>query len=150
MLLWWVCLQVMLTGNFLCSYIIQCIRKVTVHLGYGRVQCDGTRWRTIGGVRNVTVHLWKVLEVMYMSVYTGLNPFNFIRKHFLQICLCLNARRLSECTVFAGHTNIKYSCTMYQDFCVISSLFICLDRWNIVLQTYCSQFWNSFFPINFK
>jgi hypothetical protein len=27
----------------------------------------------------------KVLEVMSTSVYTGLNPFNFIRKHFLQI-----------------------------------------------------------------
>jgi hypothetical protein len=28
-----------------------------------------------------------VLEVMSTSVYTGLNPFNFIRKHFLQICV---------------------------------------------------------------
>ena len=26
------------------------------------------------------------LEVMSTSVYTGLSPFNFIRKHFLQIC----------------------------------------------------------------
>jgi hypothetical protein len=26
-----------------------------------------------------------VLEVMSTSVYTGLNPFNFIRKHFLQM-----------------------------------------------------------------
>jgi hypothetical protein len=24
---------------------------------------------------------------MSTSVYTGLNPFNFIRKHFLQICV---------------------------------------------------------------
>jgi hypothetical protein len=24
---------------------------------------------------------------MSTSVYTGLNPFNFIRKHFLQICI---------------------------------------------------------------
>jgi hypothetical protein len=31
--------------------------------------------------------LIKVLEVMSTSVHTGLNPFNFIRKHFLQICL---------------------------------------------------------------
>jgi hypothetical protein len=29
----------------------------------------------------------KELEVMSTSVYTGLNPFNFIRKHFLQICV---------------------------------------------------------------
>ena len=27
------------------------------------------------------------MEVMSTSVSTGLNPFNFIRKHFLQICL---------------------------------------------------------------
>jgi hypothetical protein len=36
-------------------------------------------------VRKVAVHLQKVLEVISRSVYTGLNPFNFIRKHFLQI-----------------------------------------------------------------
>jgi hypothetical protein len=38
-------------------------------------------------VRKVAVHLQKVLEVMSTSVYTGLNPFNFIRKHFLQTCV---------------------------------------------------------------
>jgi hypothetical protein len=27
---------------------------------------------------------------MSTSVYTGLNPFNFIRKLFLQICMVLN------------------------------------------------------------
>jgi hypothetical protein len=29
----------------------------------------------------------KVLKVMSTRVHTGLNSFNFIRKHFLQICL---------------------------------------------------------------
>jgi len=40
-------------------WLIQCVRKVAVHLGYGRVQlkCDGTRWRTEGEVRKVVVHL---------------------------------------------------------------------------------------------
>jgi hypothetical protein len=38
-------------------------------------------------VRKVAVHLYKVLEVMSKSVYTGLNTFNFIRKLFLQICV---------------------------------------------------------------
>jgi hypothetical protein len=38
-------------------------------------------------VQKVALHLQKVLEAMSMSIYTGLNPFNFIRKHFLQICL---------------------------------------------------------------
>jgi hypothetical protein len=31
--------------------------------------------------------LIKVAEVMSNSVYTGLNPYNFTRKKFLQICL---------------------------------------------------------------
>jgi hypothetical protein len=37
--------------------------------------------------RKVSVHFQKVLEVMSTSVYTRLNPFNFIRQHFLQICV---------------------------------------------------------------
>jgi hypothetical protein len=45
------------------------------------------RYILIECVRKVAVHLQKVLEVMSTSVYTGLNPFNLIRKHFLQICL---------------------------------------------------------------
>jgi hypothetical protein len=31
--------------------------------------------------------LIKVLEAMSMSAYTGPNPFNSIRKYFLQICV---------------------------------------------------------------
>jgi hypothetical protein len=38
-------------------------------------------------VRKVAVQLQKVFEVMYTSVYTGLNTFHFIRKHFLRICV---------------------------------------------------------------
>jgi hypothetical protein len=37
----------------------------------------------IQSVRKVAVHLQKVLAVMSTSVYRGLNPFNFIFKHFL-------------------------------------------------------------------
>jgi hypothetical protein len=37
-------------------------------------------------VRKIAVHLQKALEVMSTSVYTGLNPFKFFRKHLLQIC----------------------------------------------------------------
>ena len=39
--------------------VVQCVRKVAVHLGYGRVQlkCDGTRWRKRGEVQKVAVHL---------------------------------------------------------------------------------------------
>jgi hypothetical protein len=38
-------------------------------------------------VQKVAVRLLKVLEVMSTRIYTGQNPFNFIRKHFLQICI---------------------------------------------------------------
>jgi hypothetical protein len=38
-------------------------------------------------VHKVAVHLQKVQGVMSTSVYTDLKPFNFIRKHFLQICV---------------------------------------------------------------
>jgi hypothetical protein len=30
---------------------------------------------------------------MSTSVYTGLNPFNFIRKHFMQICVVSHFNR---------------------------------------------------------
>jgi hypothetical protein len=51
------------SGIYMCIYIyIQCVQKVAVHLQ-------------------------KLLEVMFTSVDTGLNAFNFIRKRFLQICV---------------------------------------------------------------
>jgi hypothetical protein len=33
------------------------------------------------------VHLLNVWEVMSTSVYRGQNPFNFIQKNFMQICV---------------------------------------------------------------
>jgi hypothetical protein len=44
----------------------------------------------------LAVYLGKVLEVMSTSVYTGLNPLNFIRKHFLQICVRKVAEQVLE------------------------------------------------------
>jgi hypothetical protein len=55
--------------------------------GRGHLENLGLNETIIQCVRKVAVHLQKVLEVMSNSVHTGLNPFNFIRKHFLQICL---------------------------------------------------------------
>jgi hypothetical protein len=43
--------------------------------------------RNVQCVRKVAVHLYKVLKVMSTSVCTGPNLFNFIRKHFPQICV---------------------------------------------------------------
>jgi hypothetical protein len=48
-----------------------------MHAGHLRLQC----------VREVAAHLYRVLEVISTSVYMGLNTFNFIQKHFLQICV---------------------------------------------------------------
>jgi hypothetical protein len=45
-------------------------------------------------VRKVDVHFYKVLEVTSTSVYTGLNPSNFIRKNVLQICIPIVAVHL--------------------------------------------------------
>jgi hypothetical protein len=44
-----------------------------------------SRCALTNGVRKVAVHSQKMLEVMSTGVYTGLNPFNCIRKHILQI-----------------------------------------------------------------
>jgi hypothetical protein len=53
-------------------------------------QQSKSNWQKRGNkiqcVQKVAVHLQKLLEVMSTCVYTGLNPVNFIRKHFLQIC----------------------------------------------------------------
>jgi hypothetical protein len=43
-------------------------------------------------IRKVAVHLQKLLEVMSTSIYTGLKPFNFTRKH------CRSAFGKSLCT----------------------------------------------------
>jgi len=70
-----ICLYILYSDVCILCRNVQCVRKVIVRWGYSRVQlkCDGTRWRTGGEVGIVSVHLWKVLEVMSMSVYTGLN-----------------------------------------------------------------------------
>jgi hypothetical protein len=52
--------------------------------------------RTVQCVREVAVNLRKVLEVTFTSVYAGLNPFNVIRKHFLQIYVRKAAVHLLE------------------------------------------------------
>jgi hypothetical protein len=61
-------------------------------------------------VRKVTVHLQKVFEVMYTSVYTGLNPFNFIRKHFMQICVrevAVHLQKVLEVMSISVYTGLK-------------------------------------------
>ena len=50
---------------------------------WGRSVCN--MYSTFG--KSLAVHLQSALELMSTRVYTGLNPFNFNRKHFLQICL---------------------------------------------------------------
>ena len=43
---------------------------------------------------------------MSTRIYTGVNPFNFIRKHLLQICLFLSAQRLFRThSIYDSHQN---------------------------------------------
>jgi hypothetical protein len=57
-------------------------RKIRYSLWCGVTQCG-----LVQCVRKVPVLLQNVMEVMSTSVDTGLNPFNFIRNHILQIWL---------------------------------------------------------------
>jgi hypothetical protein len=70
-------------------------------------QPSESNWQKRGNkiqcVRKLAVHLQKVLEVMSTSVYTGLNPVNFIRKHFLQVC-CEMLLMYAVTAVFNLHT----------------------------------------------
>jgi hypothetical protein len=50
--------------------------------------------------------LIKVLEVISTSIYTDLNPFNFIRKHFLRICLRKVAVHLKVVEVISASVDI--------------------------------------------
>jgi hypothetical protein len=93
--------------NLCCFNIIHCVRKVAVHLGYGRVQlkCDGTRWRTGGEVRKFAVHLLKVMEVMSTNVCTGLNPSNFNFNWTVPLPKCAATSR-THGTIAALHARI--------------------------------------------
>jgi hypothetical protein len=47
---------------------------------------------------------------MSMSVCSGLNPFNFIRKHFLQICvrkLAVHLQKVLEVMSMSFYTGLK-------------------------------------------
>ena len=66
---------------------------------------------------------------MSTRVYTALNPFNFIRKHFLQIRLCLSAQRFSEriseyytASIIEGAQTLASTLPCSTDACVKLSL----------------------------
>jgi hypothetical protein len=58
-------------------------------------------------VRKVAVRLQKLLEVMSTNVYTGLNPFNFIRKHFQQMCIRKVAVHLQSCWKWCPRASVQ-------------------------------------------
>jgi hypothetical protein len=71
--------------------------KVTTHLHHYILFHDAQSEKTTVYSESRCA-LTKVLELMSTSVYTGLNPFNFIRKHFLQICLLDVSYERSYCS----------------------------------------------------
>jgi hypothetical protein len=61
-------------------------------------------------VRKIAVHLQNVLKVMSTSFYTGLKPFNVIRKHFLQICVrkvAVHLKKLLEVMSTSVYTGLN-------------------------------------------
>jgi hypothetical protein len=61
---------------------------------------------------------------MSTSVYTGLNPFNFIRKHFQQICVrkvAVHLQKMLEVlstSVYTGLNPFKFIRKHYMQICV--------------------------------
>jgi hypothetical protein len=85
-------------------------------------------------VRKVAVHLQKVLEVMSTSAYTGLNSFNFICKHFVQICVrkvVVDLHKVLEVMSTSVYTGLNPYNFIRKHF-----LQICL--WGVYVRSYCS------------
>jgi hypothetical protein len=61
-------------------------------------------------VRKVAVHSQNMLEVMSTNVYAGLNLFNFVRKHLLQICVRKVAVHLKK-VLEVMSTSVYKACT---------------------------------------
>jgi hypothetical protein len=65
-----------------------------------------------------------VLEVMSKNVFTGLNPFHFIRKHFLQICIFKVAVYLQKAlevmskSVFTGLNPLNFIHKHFLQICI--------------------------------
>jgi hypothetical protein len=61
---------------------------------------------------------------MSTSVYTGLNPFNFIRKHFLQVCVLKVAVRLYKVlevmskSIYTGLNTFNFIRKLFLQICV--------------------------------
>jgi hypothetical protein len=61
---------------------------------------------------------------MTTSVYTGLNPFNFIRKHFLQICVrkvavhLLKLLEVMSTSVYTGLNTFNFIRKHFLQICV--------------------------------
>ena len=93
----------------------QCVRKVAVHLGYGRVQlnCDSTRWRTGSGLYRRS---WTSLPTPFITVQRLSElplPCVTVCHHISTgLYRSLSAQRLSERTVYI----YKLSRTLYQLF----------------------------------
>jgi hypothetical protein len=61
---------------------------------------------------------------MSTSVYTGLNPFNFSRKHFLQICIWKVATHLQKVleemstSIYTGLKQFNFICSIVSEISI--------------------------------
>jgi hypothetical protein len=93
---------------------------ISICSGRGDIQC----------VRKVAVHLKKrLMEAMSTNVYTGLNTFNFIRQHFLQICVrkvALHLQNLLEVMSTGVYTGLNPFNFIRQHFLQICGRKVCV------------------------
>jgi hypothetical protein len=126
------------TFNFIRIHFLHiCVRKVAVHLYEGvgsnfpRALIETwARWIFFANtfcrsaLGKVAVYLQKGSEMMSTSVYTDLNPFNFIRKHFLKICVrkvdvCLyRVLEVMSTSVYTGLNSFNFIRKHFLQICV--------------------------------
>ena len=129
---WFSRLAVILTLFIHCATMLDSSRNVMAH---------GDAWEGKFGKPLCTCErFWKWCPRASIKAWTNLILFaNTSCRSGCVLC----AQRLSKCMVFAGHTNIK--CVL-GFLCYFKFVHLLRQMKHIILQTYCSQFWNSFSP----
>jgi hypothetical protein len=87
------------------------------------------------------VHLQKVFEVMSTSIYTGLNSFNFIRKHFLHIYvreIAVHLQKVLEAMFTSVYTSLNRSLSAQRIFERAVHIYIYISFCCVVCILYCS------------
>jgi hypothetical protein len=85
----------------------------------------------------------KVLEVMSTSVYTSLNPFNFICKHFQQICgqkVTVHSQKVMSTNVDTGLNPFNSIRKHFLQICLWDFMHAVIAVWNSLIMCGWSQY----------